>query len=139
MQTIDTARQPPRIETEIWEPAPGRPGFVRWQAQRSMAEVRADLIETLKHIDASDPDEEFYSANSVREWISCSAPASITEFPRGDPLVTVAKGSNEGYHILIISNPRKGDTVTVFTIKYLIDRDTVWRIAQALDQAFEVY
>jgi hypothetical protein len=139
---------PPRIQTEIWEASPGRPGFVRWKAQRSMTEVKADLIETLQHIDASDPGEDFYSADDVREWIS---PSTYTDtdltgdFPRGEPFLTVVKGPNEGYHILIMCRARlagsiiEGNAVTAFTIKYLIGRDAVWNIAQALDRAFEIY
>ena len=136
-----TAPRPPHIATETWEPSPGKPGFIRWQAQRSMYEVKADIIETLKHIDASDSDEDFYSAEDVREWIT---PTKYTgedidgDFPRGDTIVSVQRGANEGYHRRILSRSRNS-IETVFTIKYLLSRDTVWRIAQALDLAFEIY
>jgi hypothetical protein len=55
-------------------------------------------------------------------------------------MVSVKRGTCEGYHLVILAMGYKGDSATqLYTIKYLIGRDEVWTIAAALDQHFEIH
>lgn len=123
------------IQTEVWKEPEDNPGFLRYVGQRTLRQVKRDMLEVLDTICI---DEHDCNARDLMEWIVGAAPAS--DFPKGEPIVTVKHGSNEGYHLLILSREFKtGNAVTVFTIKYLLGRDDVWHIARQLDAKFDVY
>ena len=121
------------IRTEVWKEPEDHPGFLRYVEQRTLRQVKRDMLAVLDAIYIAEHD---CNARDLLEWISGAAPGS--DFPKGEPLVTVSHGGSEGWHIVILSRQRKGDAVTVFTIKYLIGREDTWFIAKQLDAAFEL-
>ena len=135
------------IETEIWAPAE-RPGFTRYRSQRKFGDVQAQVEQVLKEIPIVQDDDE-YNAHELMEWISASnsrpgTPSAWQEYHPGAPLVTVQRGSNEGYHIVIMARgwekERPGDAITCFTIKFLsLSPDECWQVAGQIYKAFDLY
>ena len=135
------------IQTEIWAPAV-QPGFTRYRGQLSFETVQAQVEQVLKEIPIVQ-DEEEYNAHELMEWISASnsrpgTPSAWQEYHKGAPCITVQRGSNEGYQIVIMARgwekERPGDAITCFTIKYLsLSVDECWKVAGQIYKAFELY
>lgn len=78
------------IETEIWEPVPDKPGYVRFVKGRKIIEVYKELYEALSEMKLL-PDEYFLLSHRIGE---------NEEFPRDAVIrATTQWGSNEGIYI----------------------------------------
>lgn len=78
-----------RINTQIWEPHPEKPGYVRYVGQRKMDEVFAELEAFLKEENIY-PDEYFLMTDFDR---------SDMEFPKGSIRCYAQWGGSEGIYL----------------------------------------
>ena len=134
------------IDTQIWEPNPDKPGYLKYQGQVDIRTINQGICDALNAIILDDSEPEWIStALNEAHWINgpidrWTDETTIDEWPeKTEPIVSVVKGSNEGYHLLILALDRKGNATLIYTIKYLTGWSDVWRIAEELDKHFEVH
>lgn len=131
------------IDTQIWETNPDKPGYLRYVGQVPLYTILAGIRAALDAMPM--PDDPEYTVLYNLEWISgphagwYGEPPKEELWPKGEPIITVKRGSNEGYQIVILSLGRDGTAKQLFTIKSLLGRDVTWTIAQALDKHFEIH
>ena len=110
------------IETEIWEPAPEKPGHVRYVGQRKAVDVFAELKEMLEKENLL-PDEYFIINHNFNKK---------TDFPKMSFVKCYAQwGSNEGIYLDV--------EILVYNEKTHRYDSQVFATGKTLDESSEAY
>jgi hypothetical protein len=106
------------VETEVWEPNPDQPGYLRRVRQRTVSEVYKDLR---SHV-GQDPEggEEYFD-------IAVNLPNGETPWPTGRIAVFSVRGGSEGDYTHVEVGGK-----LVLLAKTFQGRDASWRFARYL-------
>lgn len=106
----------------------------RWHFH-SMA-TKGAVLEQIRAVLRTIEDKDGYNAEQTAEWVDVVGKPSFA-MPEGDPFAAFTYGGSEGYVIRLMTlNRRGGNDITPFcAIKYLADKDFVYRIVRALNDA----
>lgn len=116
----------------------GDDSYRHYHSQQSIRSVERQIRQVLATVPCEDG-----NADTVLEWITWyTEDGGIryedAAFPEGNVLVSATPGSNEGWMIYILVQPRQAhDYRPAMAIKYLSNKDLVFDAAKALALAFD--